>query len=172
MGWSYESGKYHEPGTERVDEGLLSYGAKLYLTEAEQWLPDSSLILTGITPTSGESNDSDYLVEYACGWEWGEGWEFDGGLRWISLAEAEDHFTEWAPSVVLKAPLGCRQLNAHVEYFTQLSVDREEDYQRHYAGPGLHYLLTPNIEIGTRVFWGMSEDSANFVANSGIGVRF
>jgi hypothetical protein len=175
LGWNYEMGKYHHlapVGAERSEEGLLIYGAKVFLTEARGWLPDSSVIVSGYTPTSGESNDTDLSLEYAYGWKWNEGWELDGGLRWISLAEEEDHFTEWAPSVVVKAPLCSPRLNAHVEYFCLLSVDREENYQQHYVGPGSHYLITPNLEIGARVFWGLSADSAEFISNVGMGVRF
>jgi hypothetical protein len=175
LGWNYEIGKFHHlahPGAERVEEGLIIYGAKVLLTEAEGCLPDSSLIASGYTPTSGESNDTDFSLEYSLGWEWGEGWEIDGGLRWFSLAEEEDHFTEWAPSVVFKFPLCGRCLNAHLEYFSLLSVDREEDYRQHYLGPGAHYLITPNLEIGTRVFWGIGDDSASFICNAGMGLRF
>ncbi len=175
LGWTYEVGKNHHlapVGGERVEEGLVNYGAKVFLTEAEGWLPDSSLIVSGYTPTSGESNDTDFSFEYAFGWEWGEGWEIDAGIRWFSLAEEEDHFSEWAPSIVLKAPLCSERWNAHVEYFSQHSIDREEDYQLHYIGPGAHYLITPNIEIGARVFWGLSDQSAEFVSNAGMGVRF
>ena len=53
-----------------------------------------------------------------------------------------------------------------------LSVNREEDYQQHYFGPDAHFLVTPNVEIGARVFWGLSEDSAEFLCNAGLGVRF
>lgn len=88
------------------------------------------------------------------------------------LARQEDHFTEWAPSVVLKAPLLCGRAKAHVEYFSLLSDGRGETYEQHYAGPGLHFLLSPDIEIGTRVFWGIGEDSAEFVGNAGLGVRY
>lgn len=175
LGWTYESGKLNHlapESAEKVEEGLMIYGAKLFVTETEGWVPDSSIIVSGYTPTSGESNDTDFSVEYALGWEWGEGWELDWGLRWFSLVEEEDHFTEWAPSVVFKGPVGSPRINAHVEYFCQLSTDREEDYQLHYFGPGAHYLITPDIEIGARVFWGLNRDAADFVCNVGMGVRF
>ena len=60
----------------------------------------------------------------------------------------------------------------HVEYFSLHSVSRAEEYHQHYAGPGVHYLLTPDLEIGVRVFWGLSDDAADFVANAGVAVRF
>ena len=174
-GWTYEIGKFHHllhEGAEKVEEGIATYGAKVQLTTGDGWLPTSALIGTGYTPTSGESNDTDFSLEYAVGWELPSRWEVDAGLRWFSLAEEEDHFTEWAPSVVLKTPLLCERVNAHVEYFSLLSVQREEDYQQHYIGPGAHYLLTPNCEIGARVFWGLNEDSAKFIGNAGMGFRF
>lgn len=175
LGWTYEVGKLHHlaaAGAERTEEGLLIYGAKAFLTEADGWLPDSSLIVTGYTPTSGDSNDNDVSFEYAFGWKCGEGWEIDGGLRWFSLAEEEDRFTEWAPSVVVKGPVGSERWLAHVEYFSLLSVDREDNYVQHYVGPGIHHLITPNWEMGVRVFWGLNEDSANFICNVGSGIRF
>lgn len=88
------------------------------------------------------------------------------------LAEEEDRFTEWAPSVVLKTPMLGERWNVHAEYLSLQSVGREEDYGQHYFGPGVHYLISPNMEIGTRVFWGFNEDSANFICNVGTGIRF
>lgn len=175
IGWTYEIGKFHHlagPGAEKVEEGIATYGAKVALTRGEGWMPDSALIGTGYTPTSGNSNETDVSLEYAAGWKLPGRWEVDAGLRWMSLAEEDDRFVEWAPSVVLKTPLFFERLNAHVEYFTLLSSGREDNYQQHYVGPGAHYLLTPNCEIGGRVFWGASEDSARFVCNVGMGYRF
>ena len=37
---------------------------------------------------------------------------------------------------------------------------------------GTHYLLTPNLEIGVRVGWGLNQDAANFFANTGVGWRW
>lgn len=175
LSWTYEVGKFHHlshDGAEKVEEGIALFGAKVQLTTADGWTPASAFVGTGYAPTSGESNDMDFSFEYAAGWELPNRWEFDVGLRWFSLAEEQDHFTEWAPSAVLKTPLLLERANFHVEYFSLLSVDREVDYQQHYFGPGAHYLLTPNLEVGARVFWGLNEDSARFVCNAGLGVRF
>ncbi|XZE22363.1 transporter [Pirellulaceae bacterium SH449] len=175
MGWNYEIGKFHQllpAGTERSEEGILNYGAKIALTTADSWLPTSALMVTGYTPTSGPSNDTDLSLEYAGGWTLANEWEFDTGLRWFMLSEEEDRFTEWAPSVVLKAPIWNDRANIHLEYFCLLSRGREEEYRQHYLGPGMHFLVTPNMEIGTRLFWGLNEDAANFACNVGTGIRF
>ena len=175
LGWNYESGKFHHlahAGAEQVEEGLGIYGVKLFLTSAEGWRPDSSLIIVGTTPTSGESNDTDFSLEYTFGWKLPNTWELESQIRYFQLAEEEDRFNEWAPSVVLKAPLMCGRAKTHVEYFGLFSDGRSENYQQHYVGPGIHFLITPDIEIGTRVFWGVGEESAEFICLSGGGVRF
>lgn len=174
VGWTYEVAKFHHlapPGAEPGEEGLINYGAKVCMTKACCAVPDSALIITGYTPTSGESNDSDFSLEYVYGWKSGE-WELDGMVRWFSLAEEEDRFTDWAPSVVLKRGVCCGRANVHVEYFSLLSAGREDDYEQHYFGPGAHYLVTPNLEIGVRVFWGLSDDAADFISNAGVAARF
>ncbi len=175
LGWNYEVGKSHHlayAGAELVEEGLGIYGVKLFLTSAEGLRPDSSLIIVGTTPTSGESNDTDFSLEYTFGWKLHNKLELESQVRYFQLAEEDDHFNEWAPSVVLKAPFMCGRAKAHVEYFGLFSDGRGENYQQHYIGPGIHFLITPDIEIGTRVFWGMGEDSAEFICLSGAGVRF
>lgn len=174
-GWTYEIGKFHHlapAGADLEEEGLAIYGGKAYLTDACGIRPDSALIVTGYTPTSGESNDTDVAIEYVFGWALPNRLELDGQIQWFSLVEGEDHFTTWAPSVVLKAPMGGDFAKAHVEYFSILSAGREENYQQHYVGPGIHFLLSPDFEIGVRMFWGAGEDSADYLCNVGLGVRF
>jgi hypothetical protein len=175
LGWNYEIGKFHHlspVGSERNEEGIINYGMKIPWTRAAGWIPTSALIATGYTPTSGSSNSTDFSLEYAGGWTLANEWELDTGLRWFMLAEEQDRFTEWAPSVVLKAPLLNDRANIHLEYFCLLSRGREGEYRQHYLGPGLHFLVTPNMEIGTRLFWGLSEDAVDFACNFGSGIRY
>lgn len=40
------------------------------------------------------------------------------------------------------------------------------------VSPGVHYLITPDIEIGMRVGWGLNNEAARFFSNVGIGWRF
>lgn len=49
----------------------------------------------------------------------------------------------------------------HVEYFSQCSINCREEYHQHYAGPGVHYLITPDLKIGVRVFWSLNDDALN-----------
>jgi hypothetical protein len=72
---------------------------------------------------------------------------------------------------VLKIPIGERW-KAHVEYFGIFTDGRADESQQHYVSPGAHYLINPNLEIGTRFGWGLNDQAANFFANTGFGWRY
>ena len=36
----------------------------------------------------------------------------------------------------------------------------------------MHYLVTPNVELGVRVGWGLNEPVGRFFSNVGFGWRF
>jgi hypothetical protein len=152
-------------------EAKVSYGLKAALTEQDAWLPRSALILQGFTPTSGPETATHLVATYAWGWTLVEGWTWDSAIRYGDEASEGDHFNHWAPSTVLKAALA-EQWNAHVEYFGVFTDGREVESSQSYVSPGIHYLLTPDFEIGLRVGWGLGGDAANFFSNAGVGLRF
>jgi hypothetical protein len=41
-----------------------------------------------------------------------------------------------------------------------------------FVSPGCHYNFTPNLELGLRLGWGLTEEAANFFVNTGFGWRF
>lgn len=185
LGWNYELGG----GTEisgatsigddvaaRVDgrisrENRISYGVKVGLTEQEEFIPESALILQGSTPTGGANTTTHFTATYVFGWELPHRWMLDAALRYGYQAEEGDRFNVWAPSVVLKVPV-LERWNAHVEYFGVFTSGRHENFAKHYISPGVHYLLTDNLEVGVRVGWGLSDDAARFFCNAGFGYRF
>lgn len=183
VGWNYEVGGAANPISGNVSEspdeeevGLereskILYGAKFYLNEQDDWLPESSIIVQGFTPTSGLANDSNFSTTFVSGWVYENGWTWDSALRFSTGSLDEDHFNIWAPSTVLKIPVGERY-KAHVEYFGIFTEGRESDSVQHFFSPGIHYLLTPDLEIGVRVGWGLNDQSPNFFTNFGGGVRF
>lgn len=184
LGANYEVGKFEHLGIEAevpegevpeddglVKENLIFYGVKLQMTEEEGFVPESSVIVTGTTPVGGDTNDSKFSCEYAFGYELSGEWELDAGLRFFHLSEEGDWFYEWAPSVVLKKSFG-KRFNAHLEYFGQFTDQRAEAYVIHYLSPGAHVLVTPNLEVGVRLGFGLNEQSPNFFLNLGSGLRF
>jgi hypothetical protein len=92
-------------------------------------------------------------------------------MRYSYDSSDGDHFNIWAPSTVLKIPVGERW-KVHGEYFGVISQGRARDRSQHYFSPGVHYLLTSDLEIGIRVGWGLNEDAANFFSNIGMGWRY
>lgn len=72
---------------------------------------------------------------------------------------------------MLKVPFG-EHWKAHVEYFGVFSGGRSDETVQHFFSPGMHYLVTPNFEIGTRVGWGLNREAPNLFSNVGLGYRF
>jgi hypothetical protein len=163
------TGDSETPGS--VSESKVIYGLKYALTKQEHWIPESAMILQGSTPTSGPENASTLIAGYAFGWKIFDDWKLDAAMRYGNSKEEEDRFSQWAPSIVLKVPVG-EQWNAHVEYFGIFSDGKENETNSQYFSPGIHYLLTPNCEIGVRVGWGLNDDAANFFSNVGLGLMF
>jgi hypothetical protein len=108
---------------------------------------------------------------YAAGWELDNRWRLDSAIRYGYASEEGDRFHLWAPSVVLRVPLGERW-GVHAEYFGEFSGGKEADVTRHFFSPGARYLVTSDLELGVRVGWGMTDQSARFFANAGLGWRY
>lgn len=174
LGWNYEAGSATGllTGEERREyESNLNLGTKLRVTEQDGWIPESSLILTALVPTSGPETSTLIVATYAFGWELPRKAKLDAAFRWGSGVEEGDHFSDWAPSIVLKVPLG-EKWNVHAEYFGIFTSDKAHDEVLHYFSPGIHYLVNPDLEIGVRLGWGLNNQSARFFTNVGLGYRF
>jgi hypothetical protein len=181
LGWNYEVGgggavSGSEFGGEEETavsetETKLLYGFKTRVSNQNGWLPNSALIVHASTPTSGPNTATQFVTGLVAGWELPNGWTLDSGLRYAVANEEGDHFNHWAPSIVLKVPVR-ESWNLHAEYFSSISQNREDDVTSEYFSPGVHYLVSPNCEVGVRVGWGLSQDAANFFSNVGLGVRF
>lgn len=182
VGWNYEVGGAGSPvsgnvpddfeegaGLER--ESRMLYGTKMWLTQQDHWVPQSAFIAQGFTPTSGEETDTELSLDYAWGYTLSNEWVWDTAIRYSTSSQEEDSFNVWAPSSVLKIPMSERW-KGHVEYFGIFSQGRATESVQHFVSPGLHYLINPDLEIGFRVGWGLNEQSPNFFANIGGGVRF
>lgn len=172
LGWNFETeGESTEIGTFGISGSQdFLFGAKLFLTEQDGWLPESSVILEGHKPKGGE-NRTQFRAIYVFGWDWKNEWGLDAAIRFGTDSEEEDNFSFWSPSIVLHVPI-TECLESHFEYIGLYSHARERAFDRHLADVGLTYLVTQNIEIGTRIGVGLNRQSATFFANAGAGVRF
>jgi hypothetical protein len=162
----------HEGKVER--EHSILYGAKFRMTEQDGRLPRSILILQGFTPTGGSdgvSTASRFIGTYAAGLVFPNRWRLDGAMRYGYDSERGDRFNDWAPSVVLRMPVGER-FALHGEYFGIFTTGKHRNINRQFFSPGVHTLLTPDLEIGVRLGWGLNDQSARFFANAGVGWQF
>ena len=162
---------FGEEGGKLVRESQLLYGLKVRLSDQDGWLPESSLVLQGHTPTSGPDPATAFTAAYVFGWELPDEWKLDSAIRYAADKAGDDRFESWSPSIVLRKTLAERW-NVHAEYAGIFSQNRTNNFAKHFVSPGVHYLITPNIELGVRVGWGLSNDSARFFSNAGIGWRF
>lgn len=160
-----------DPTGKIVRATTVSYGCKLFLTEQQGWLPQSSLILMGNTPASGPETASDVVCTYAWGWTFDNGWKWDSAIRYGTGSAESDQFNRWAPSTVLKVPVGERW-DLHAEYFGLFTQGRAVDTQVQYFSPGAAYMLTENLEVGVRLGWGLTDESSRFFTNVGLGWQF
>lgn len=153
------------------DESQLLYGFKIGLTEQRGWKPRSAMIFQGVSPTSGPEAVSQFVGAYTWGWELANGWRWDSALRFATDESLADRHNLWAPSTVVKAPIGERWA-AHAEYFGVTTSGLADARSSHYFSPGIHYLVTNDLELGVRVGWGLNQESANFFSNVGLGWRY
>jgi hypothetical protein len=183
LGWNWEAGGAANaissggggaelPTEDEIErDSQITYGFKAALTSQNAWRPRSAVILLAGTPTYGKDTATALVGTYVFGWEFANRWKWDTAMRYSYDSTEGDHFNLWAPSTVMKFPVSER-MAAHVEYFGVFSQGRERDRAQHYFSPGIHFLIQPNLEIGTRVGWGLNEDAANFFANVGVGWRY
>ncbi|QDU89835.1 hypothetical protein Pla175_32310 [Pirellulimonas nuda] len=162
-------GDIEEPGIET--EANLSYGFKAQITQQQGWRPQSAAIVQASTPTSGRETATHLVATYAWGWQLPNDWLWDTAIRYGDGSEEGDNFARWAPSTVVKVPL-TEQWDIHAEYFGIFTDGREAESSTHYFSPGVHYLVTPNLEVGVRTGWGLNDQSANFFSNVGFGWRY
>jgi hypothetical protein len=182
IGWNYEAGGGgNVVSSVESDEGLegprferesrLGYGFKWRFTDQSEWIPESSFLVHGFTPTSGNATATEVSITYVWGWTLPKDWKLDAAIRYATSTDHGDDFALWNPSTVLRIPLSNR-IFAHAEYFGAIPQGLAGGHDEHFFSPGLHYLLSPDLEIGFRVGWGLNQASARFFSNVGIGWRF
>jgi len=156
---------------EAEEEGRVLYGLKAETSEQSGWTPQSALIVQGYTPVYGPSTASTVVVGEAWGWTFSNGWAWNTALRYGTGFDVLDAFDQWAPSTVLKIPVGERW-NVHAEYFGIFSSGKAVPINVQYASFGGHVLLTKDLELGIRYGWGLNDTTPNFFANAGVGYRY
>jgi Putative MetA-pathway of phenol degradation len=183
LGYNFETG----PASE-VAEGDIAgnfginaaqqilYGFKYAVTRQRpefRLLPHSAFLAQAHTPVGSVEGQSQIRLGYVWGWILSNGWTFDQAVRFGTDREGKDGFTLWAPSTVLRIPLGReRRWFTHVEYFGIMTQAKENDFSKQFIDTGLHYFITPNFEVGSVVAFGINNQTRGILVNVGIGIRF
>ncbi|WP_197231064.1 transporter [Novipirellula artificiosorum] len=159
-----------EPGA-LEEEAKVTYGFKVLLLEQHGWVPLSNFTLMGATPTSGKETASRMIASYTFGWDFNNEWEWASAIRYGFIGASEDSFNSWAPSTVIRVPVSER-VKLHAEYFGIFTDGAESETTKHFFSPGVHYLITKDLEVGVRAGWGLNDQSADFFSNVGFGWQF
>ena len=179
LGFNYEAGgsgtvsgsEFGGEDIETEEESRVVYGTKVETTDQDGWLPRSAAVLQGYTPVYGPSNKTTFVVGESFGWRFASGWEWTSAMRYGTGFEEKDSFNQWAPSSVVKIPVGERW-SLHAEYFGIFTSEKEIPLNIQYASFGGHVLATADLESGLRVGWGLNETTPAFFANLGVGLRY
>lgn len=181
LGWNYEIGGDSSVSTsggggdsevgESEEESRIFYGLKAQVSEQDDWMPRSIFIAQWFTPTSGEATATQFVGTYGFGWELIDRIRWDSAIRYATAGESDDRFNEWAPSTILRVPIGERW-NTHIEYFAIATDGLVDERTQAFISPGAHCLVTEDLELGARCGWGTTADSPNFFVNVGLGARY
>ena len=123
------------------------------------------------TPLSGEVWGTEPAATYVFGWELAREWRFDAAIRYVLADSREGLFDRWTPSAVLRMPV-TERWEVHAEWFGTWSERLEDETVQPFVGPGTHFMIAPNFEIGCRMGWGLTQDAASYYVDSGLGWLF
>jgi hypothetical protein len=183
LGYNYEVGRAAEVAEGDIAgnfginaEQQMLYGFKCALTRQRpdsRLLPNSAFLAQGHTPIGSIEGRTQMRLGYVWGWVLPNDWTFDSAIRFGTDREGGDGYTLWAPSTVLKVPFGRdKRWFTHVEYFGVMSQAKENDFSKQFIDTGLHYLITPNFEVGSIVAFGINDQTRGILVNVGFGIRF
>ena len=158
-------------GDALTSETSVLYGFKALLTEQDGLVPRSSALVEAFTPLSGEVWGTEPAITYVFGWELVHEWRFDAAMRYVLADSTEGLFNKWLPSAVLRIPI-TERWELHAEWFGSWSDGLMDEKVRPFVGPGTHFMIAPNLEIGCRMGWGLTQDAASYFVDSGLGWRF
>lgn len=152
-------------------ESSVLYGFKLSTSRQDGLLPESCFVMEASTPCYGEEFGTVPVATQVFGWEFPEGIRVDAAIRYSYVESDTVWFSRWGPSVVVRVPVTPR-FEVHAETFGTFTQGLPDDVSRPFASPGMHLMLTPRIEAGLRVGWGLTNDAAPFFSDAGLAFRF
>jgi hypothetical protein len=153
----------------------LQLGVKLALTEQQQCLPESALILQMTVPTGSKAFTANRVlpgIHYDCTWEVIQDLL---SVETVIFADGavDDHghtFTMLGHGVTAAYDV-TKKLEAFVELDSFYAAGDSAPPQ-HYFVAGLVYFITPNCEIDCRAGVGLNEHADGYLIGSGFAIRY
>jgi hypothetical protein len=183
FGYNYELGRASEVAEGDIAgnfginaEQQVLYGFKYAVTRQKsrsRFTPHSAFLAQAHTPIGSIQGQTQIRLGYAWGWVLSNGWTLDQAIRFGTDREGRDNYNLWAPSTVLRIPLGReKRWFTQVEYFGVMTQGKAPDFSKQFIDTGLHYFITPNFEVGSVVAFGINDQTRGVLVNSGFGIRF
>ena len=154
------------------------------MTEQADLVPESAVELRSSVPTGGATFSRDKVeggVDFIYAWELENEWTLygstgyaGGGLGEISLRPEEpasENFNVFSQSVAVGADL-TDQNTLYVEWFGLYSDGLEDEFSIGFYNVGFDHYFSNNFLIDFRAGVGLSNDSDDFFAGIGGGLRY
>jgi hypothetical protein len=177
VAWNYASETLTSGGISSTLSGSedLYLGLKLGLTPQQGILPEMA-IMPQMTVPLGSPLSFDRVLP---GVNWLYGWEINdflstAGSSQLNLAVdpfTDELYTEFAQSWTIGYTL-TEKLSAYTEWFVFVPAGADTAATEHYFDGGFVYSYTNNIQFDVRLGKGVSADSIDFFAGTGLVVRF
>lgn len=188
--WVFKTGKEEGEEVDNQDGAQdLLWGFKLNLTEQECWRPESALRIVSTVPTGGNdftTDDVEVGVDIVYLWKMDNGCTIAGStgafrngggefsltaLTGDVVTGSSSNFVAWAQSAELGIPMGERS-ELYIEYFTIFSKGLPDEFTLGYINAGVDFLITDDLVFDMRVGRGLTNDSDDFFAGIGGGIRY
>jgi hypothetical protein len=157
----------------------INVGVKLALTEQEQWLPESALILALTAPTGASPFTNNAVmpaVNYDFTWDViKDRFSIEGVVEFAGATdELGHHYTSFASGLTAVI-----DLTPNLQSFTELdsiyalgAIDPGLGGPQHYLVTGFVYFIGKNMEIDIRAGVGLTDHSSNYLSGLGFSVRY
>lgn len=168
------------------DDGAedLRWGFKLRATEQRGLVPDSSVKISFTAPSGATPWTTDRVefgTLYIYEWRLAERWTLAGssGLATQALADfallpeepASDRFIIWIQSVALGFEI-TEKNTAYAEWFGEFSHALSDELSISIFNVGIDHYFTDDFVVDLRAGVGLNDESDNFFAGVGGGLRF
>jgi len=174
VGWNY--GDEDTEGAKTSGAEDLYLGFKIALTPQEGILPEMALIPQMTAPTGANAVTTD---EVLAGLNWIYGWQINDFVSTAGSTQfnraidpgTSESYTEWAQSWTFAFSLS-DNIGAYTEYYGLFPTNEDTARSENYINGGFTYLVSNDIQFDIRAGAGLNSEADDFLAGTGLSIRF